>query len=94
MTLQSIQSPPGWQGTPEGAPDPGWRSWETTGGLRAIVVARALGGNRRGWFRVSCSVICGGGGARIAATVRGDQLQATVEAACGWADKLTLNAGK
>ena len=56
MTLQSIQSPPGWQGAPEGAPDPDWRSWETTGGLRAIVVARALGGNRRGCRRVESVV--------------------------------------
>ena len=94
MTLQSVQSPPGWQGAPEGAPDADLRTWETTGRLRAIVVARAMGGCKAGWFRVSCSVICGGGGARIVATVRGDQLQATVEAACGWADKLSFNVGK
>jgi hypothetical protein len=59
-----------------------------------MVTARALGGNRRGWYRVSCSVICGGGGARVLFRVRGDQLQATVEAACGWADKLSFNVGK
>ena len=48
MTLQSIQTPPGWQGAPEGAPEPDLRAWETTGGLRAIVTARALGGCKRG----------------------------------------------
>ena len=96
--LQSLQAPPGWQSAPEGAPEPDIRSWENVGRLRAIVVARALGGCKRGWFRVSCSVICGGGGAKMAATVRGDLLQATLDAVCAWAlmvaDKLTFNVEK
>jgi len=36
-----------------------------------------------GWYRVWAAAICGGG--EVRATVRGEQLQATVEAVCGWA---------
>ena len=60
--LQTLTAPVGWQDSPPDYQSAKSRSWELTGPLRAIVVARALGGNRRGWYRVSSSVICGGGG--------------------------------
>lgn len=81
--LQSLSAPHGWKDGPPDHRGPDYRSWETTGGLRAIVAARALGGCRRGWYRVWAAAICGGG--EVRATVRGEHLQATVEAVCGWA---------
>ena len=91
--LQSLPTPPGWQDGPPDHRGPDYRSWETTAPLRAIVAARALGGCRRGWYRVWAAAICGGGGARGAMDVRGEYLQATVEAVCGWADRLAKREG-
>ena len=83
--LKTLTAPSGWKDSPPDYRGPEWRSWETTAPLRAIVAARALGGCRRGWYRVWAAAICGGGGARGAMDVRGEHLQATVEAVCGWA---------
>jgi len=86
--LQTLTSPHGWTDSPPDYRGPEWRSWETTGELRAIVTAHAIGGNRRGWYRVHCSTICGGRGAKVTATVQGEHLQATVESVCGWAERV------
>ena len=91
-TLQSLPTPPGWQDGPQDHRGPEWRSWETTAPLRAIVAARALGGCRGGWYRVWAAAICGG--SEMRATVRGEQLQATVEAVCGWALVMTNDRRK
>ena len=88
--LQTLTAPVGWK---DGSPDyrgSEWRSWETTAPLRAIVAAHAIGGNRRGWYRVHCSTICGGRGAKITAVVRADRLQATLEVVCGWAERVAI----
>ena len=84
-TLQGLSAPQGWQDSPPDYRGDEWRSWENTGELRAIVTAHAIGGNRRGWYRVHSSTICGGRGTKITATVRADRLQATLEVVCGWA---------
>ena len=86
--LSALTAPSGWQDSPPDYQGPEWRSWETTGQLRAIVVAHAIGGNRRGWYRVHCSTICGGKEAKMTAVVRGEHLQATLEVVCGWAERV------
>ena len=88
--LQSLPTPPGWKDSPPDYRGSEWRSWENTGELRAIVTAHAIGGNRRGWYRVHCSTICGGRGTKITATVAAEHLQATLEAVCGWAERVAI----
>jgi len=74
-TLQTLTSPHGWTDSPPDYRGPDYCSWETTGGLRAIVTARAMDGNRRGWYRVRCGTIQGGRGAGIEVRVRAEGLQ-------------------
>ena len=86
--LPALTAPPGWKDSPPDYRGPEWRSWETTAPLRAIVTAHAIGGNRRGWYRVHCSTICGGRGTKMTAETPAEHMQVTVESVCGWAERV------